>query len=112
MVKSKQKRIYKSLNSRTNNIFLMGFLMNKRGQLSLLIALGLIIVISGTIYTGSTISKTSTKVDDMNHIYLGDLNSNLVFDRTKCDIKLKNYVLFDSLEEAHSLGFKDIPNCV
>lgn len=87
--------------------------MKKRGQLELLILVGLIIVIGGTIYIGSTIAKSSSSIEVITGNYIGDIDNNLVFDITKCNINnLDNYVIFNSLADAHSLGFGDMPNCV
>ncbi len=77
--------------------------MNKRGQIEVAILL-VIIVLGGITYGGYTIA-TSDK-------YIGDLNTHLVYDTTKCKLSINNAIKFNSLEQAHNSGFKNAPNCI
>lgn len=87
----------------------------KKGQIeyALFIMAGLILVIGGTVYAGFSVreidafeakQKTQTK-------YVGDVDTRLVYDKTKCNVYSDNTVTFQSLEQAHSLGFRGAPNC-
>ncbi len=88
----------------------------RKGQIDIviLLALGLIVVIGGTVYTGISIKESEKQITDESLLnkYVGDLNTKLIYDKNKCDIPSTNLVEFKSLEQAYSLGFKDAPNCV
>ena len=96
--------------------------MNLKGQIELTIflAIGLVVVISGIVYAGINIKEQQTTQTDTttNAIaidyfkYVGDINTKLVYDITKCDFKSDKIVKFKTLEQAHSFGFKNAPNCI
>lgn len=95
------------------------YLMKKRGQieLAILLAIGLIVVIGGTIYVGSSIAGSVSGseariIQGYDGGYVVDLNTNLIYNPKKCVVKLENYIFFSSLEQAHSFGYSDAPNCV
>jgi len=83
-------------------------LMNKRGQLeTLAVVVGVVVlltsVVAGGIYSEKIIS---------NNRYVGDKDSNLVYDLSKCDISnvLKsNRVPFTSIDEALKDGYYEAP---
>ena len=88
--------------------------MKKRCQieLAILLAIGLVVVIGGTIYTGSYIAEISRSTEsDFHYRFLGDPNSQFVFDTEKCNVKLDSFIVFQSLGQAHSLGFNNAPSC-
>lgn len=83
--------------------------MNKKGQTEIVLGtIGLIIVISGLVIGSITAVE--------NNRYFGDSITNLIYDKTKCDInqytKPENQIRFDSLNEAHKRGYNDSPICV
>jgi len=77
----------------------------KKGQIeTVAVVLSLLIVLGGIAYGTFTIANENR--------FVGDLNTKLVYDPSKCKISSINIQRFSSLDEAHSLGFKDAPNCI
>ncbi len=76
----------------------------KKGQIEMVaLVIALVIVIGGMTYGAITIAQDNK--------YVGNIDTKLVYDTTKCEIEFQNKIKFKSLEEAHSLGFQNAPNC-